>query len=448
MAEEYDDLIGRYVHGDATQEDLAELSRVLERHPEIIQRFLAAAELERDLREVYGTQAVVAKSQTKAVAVARISRKSRRRRAATGSWVLPAAGVAAVIAIAAAFVLSARGQGSVIAHVASAVRGAIIIRGGEEFTLEADSDIRIGDKLKVPARATVNVDFPDRTRMTVGSASNDETVALFDEYSQPGAATGTGKKIRLDSGVMTAEVSPQPKGRPMLVTTSRATAEVVGTQLKVSVENEATRLDVLEGKVRLRRLSDFAVADVSGGEYLVASKDADFQPRAIPPEGRIIVTCDDRYELYLNGVKLGQREFVKGTWFFDSQTYDVGLLKGKNTIAIRGGNIDNIAGLIAEIQVGNQRYVTNSSWRVSKTEEPGWNTVNFNDSRWAGATEYGSERSERPKKHAKAARFPMDSEAAWIWSDANMFVPGKDSENTVFFRFSFDFPPPVTKSGK
>src|SRR5262249_42047243 len=149
--------------------------------------------------------------------------------------------------------------------------------------------------------------------------------------------------------------------------------------------------------------------------------------------------------LYLNGVKLGQREFVKGTTFFDAQTYDVGLLRGKNTVAIRGANIDNIAGLLAEIQVGNQRYVTGTNWHISKVEEPGWNTVNCDDSHWRRAVDYGTERKERPQKHARAARFPMDSEASWIWSESNMFVPGKDAENTVYFRFSFDFPPPVTK---
>jgi len=444
MADEYDDLIGRYVHGDATQEDLAELSRVLERNPEIISRFLAAAEIERDLREVYGT--VATKSVTRSVPAARKPRSVRRPGAPSNSWIGTATAVAAVIVIVAAFVLSARGQGAVIAHVAATVNGAMLIRDGDESPLQSDTDVHIGDKLRVPARAAVLVDFPDRTKMTVGSTGNDETIALFDEYSPPNSSSGTGKKIRLESGVMTAEVSPQPKGRPMLVTTSRATAEVVGTQLKVSVENEATRLDVLEGKVRLRRLSDFAVADVKGGEFLVASKDADFSPRAIPPEGRIIITCDDRYELFLNGVKLGQRDFPKGTWFFDAQTYDVGLLKGKNTVAIRGGNIDNIAGLIAEIQVGNKRYVTGKDWRCSHNEELGWSAINFNDSHWSNAAEYGTERNERPKKHAKAARFPMDSDASWIWSDNNMFAPGRDSENTVFFRFSFDFPPPLSSS--
>lgn len=440
MANDNDEIIGRYVHGDASEADLAQLGQILERDPAAIKQFVAAAELECDLHEFY--RPVASRSRAKkALPAIRTARNSRKTAGRPFTWIAAAAGVAALLAVAASFIFLNKSEQPVVARMLDTVPSALLIRDGEQIALKAEMDVRTGDRIRVPASRSVKIEFPDHTRLTLGSADSDQTLALFDDYvAQRGTAGSDGKKIRLESGAMSANVTPQPKGRPMILATSRATAEVVGTQLKLSVEKEATRLDVLEGKVRLRRLSDFAVAEVTTGEFAVAAKDVDFTPRALAPNAHLVMTCDDKFELYLNGVLLGQREWAKGTMFFEAMNYDLALQRGKNVIAVKGGNIDNVAGLLAELEVGSKKFVSGPAWKVSHVADPNWNTAGYDDSKWASATEYGVEKKGRPGRHARAARFPMESDAAWIWSDNNMFVPGKDSENTIYFRFTFDSP--------
>ena len=58
------------------------------------------------------------------------------------------------------------------------------------------------------------------------------------------------KKLRLKEGGFTANVMPQPKGKPMLVQTRTALFEVLGTRFSVDAELAAATLTVTEGSVR------------------------------------------------------------------------------------------------------------------------------------------------------------------------------------------------------
>jgi hypothetical protein len=59
----------------------------------------------------------------------------------------------------------------------------------------------------------------------------------------------------------------------MLIHTRTAELEVLGTQLDVEAEPEATRLNVDEGRVRVTRLVDGSVAEVPARHQVVASAD-------------------------------------------------------------------------------------------------------------------------------------------------------------------------------
>jgi ferric-dicitrate binding protein FerR (iron transport regulator) len=122
-----------------------------------------------------------------------------------------------------------------------------------------------------PARAVLR--FPDGTMVEVGS------VTRIDEIVDA-AAADVGKRIRLRSGALTAEVTKQPAGRPFVVITPHGEARVVGTSLRLSVDAGSTRLEVTEGRVRLQR-TDRKTVEVAAGHFAIASAGGELVSRPI-----------------------------------------------------------------------------------------------------------------------------------------------------------------------
>ena len=109
----------------------------------------------------------------------------------------------------------------------------------------------------VGANSAAVVKFPDSTRIEVSSAT---TIRELSDGA-------SGKRLDLAVGSFKADVTPQPAGRPLTIRTPDAEVRVVGTRFRLSAQ-ESTRLDVHEGKVKLRRPKDDASVDVSGGNYV------------------------------------------------------------------------------------------------------------------------------------------------------------------------------------
>lgn len=112
-----------------------------------------------------------------------------------------------------------------------------------------------------------------------------------------------------------------------------------------------------------------------------------------PESGQIEITCDNSYELYVNGRKVGVGNNWQELDYYDVSSY---LLSGRNVIAIRGYNdsAGSSAGLMARVTVkrrGNTAVSrsTDGGWRTTAQAEPGWNTRNFRDSGWKYASELG-----------------------------------------------------------
>ena len=75
------------------------------------------------------------------------------------------------------------------------------------------------------------------------------------------------KQLRLDSGSLVADASPQPANSPILVKTPDAEARIVGTRFSISIAQQQTILRVNEGHVRMKRLKDSAEVDVKTGGF-------------------------------------------------------------------------------------------------------------------------------------------------------------------------------------
>jgi len=121
--------------------------------------------------------------------------------------------------------------------------------------------------------STVTLAFRDGTTITLLSRS----AATISEDGQ--------KRVHLRGGGLSADVKPQRPDRPLLIHTPAAMLEVLGTRFDVDSDAANTRLSVNEGLVRMTRLVDGRVAEVTARHEVVASlnRSEDFQ---VTPRGR------------------------------------------------------------------------------------------------------------------------------------------------------------------
>lgn len=119
------------------------------------------------------------------------------------------------------------------------------------------------------------VKFPDGTRMDL---SDQTSIARISDRAGAG---GIGKWIELTEGPLAIEAARQPAGRTMAIATPHGEAHIVGTTLRLAVEKDSTRLDVVEGRVRLSRPGGGS-AEVIGGHFAVAADGVELAARPLP----------------------------------------------------------------------------------------------------------------------------------------------------------------------
>lgn len=82
-------------------------------------------------------------------------------------------------------------------------------------------------------------------------------------------------------GAIASDIEPQAPGRPMIFETPTAEARILGTSIRLAVlpgKSPETTLEVAEGKVELKRLSDGATTEVSAGQFAIAAAGVDLKP--------------------------------------------------------------------------------------------------------------------------------------------------------------------------
>jgi ferric-dicitrate binding protein FerR (iron transport regulator) len=160
------------------------------------------------------------------------------------------------------------------------------------------SDLNVGAQLvggtiegMTPA-AWFELEFKDGSVVTISGNS----ILTFSDDGQ--------KKLRLQEGGFSANVKPQPKDKPMLVSTRTALFEVMGTRFSVDTEPTAATLRVSEGRVRATRLSDNLSVEVPAKHRVVASQDHELTPERLPDS---ISIWESRLE---RGAKGGNGDWV------------------------------------------------------------------------------------------------------------------------------------------
>jgi len=137
-------------------------------------------------------------------------------------------------------------------------------------------DLRVGTELSggtIEGMATgswFELEFNDGSTVTISGNS----MLTFSDHGQ--------KELHLKEGNVSGNVKPQPAGKPMLIYTRSAMLEVMGTQFEVEARLSATMLNVSEGKVRVKRLSDGSTVDVPAQHRVVAAADREMSPVLVP----------------------------------------------------------------------------------------------------------------------------------------------------------------------
>lgn len=186
---------------------------------------------------------------------ARPGRKSR-----LAKWVWASVAAAAAVLIAGIYFLHPGAEPQIATIIE--MNGALVWTGDGgrvDRDLEEGQSLRGGTMETLSANSWVKFEFRDGSTVTMSGQS-----VLTITAREP-------KVLHLRRGSLSAGVTPQRPGNPMVIHTPTAQMEVLGTQFNLVAEPSSTMLTVNEGKVRVTRLSDGRTADVPADHQVVAS---------------------------------------------------------------------------------------------------------------------------------------------------------------------------------
>jgi hypothetical protein len=117
-----------------------------------------------------------------------------------------------------------------------------VLTGFEGTVNRSSGPIHSGENLGTGPSSKAVLRYPDGTVVELAP----ETTIMVAKRSPWDRSKG----LQLLTGKLVSEVSPQPSGRPMVLRTSDATAEVLGTNLSFEKNANRARLEVNDGAVR------------------------------------------------------------------------------------------------------------------------------------------------------------------------------------------------------
>ncbi len=145
----------------------------------------------------------------------------------------------------------------------------------------------------------------------------------------------------------------------------------------------------------------------------------------------IFFTCDNEFDMFVNGVKVGKGDTWTTTYKFSP------MIKPGDVIAIDG--VDK-GGPAAFIGVFGGKPTKASDWRCSTTHHNGWNLNHFDDSSWSKAISYGRNQDNNIwRSVGRGSRPNIPADAEWLWTSNN------ENHNRVYCRY-FMTPKPVEPS--
>ena len=112
-----------------------------------------------------------------------------------------------------------------------------------------------------------------------------------------------------------------------------------------------------------------------------------FTLESVPKTAPTLATCDNEFELFVNGRRAGGSKNWAAPAGFDIARL---LRKGRNVIAVQATNIAaGPAGFILRTQLGEQWLLTDDTWLVTKQRHANWHTLDFETRGWKHAANAG-----------------------------------------------------------
>ena len=152
-----------------------------------------------------------------------------------------------------------------------------------------------------------------------------------------------------------------------------------------------------------------------------------------PQNFKIFMTCDNEFDLYVNGEKVGKGDTWTTTYEFNT------IVKSGDIIAIDGVDKGGPAGFIG---VFNGKITKPADWKCSTQKSDNWNKNNFDDSKWSSATSYGKNNGQNIwMTVGRGSRPNIPSDAEWLWTNNN------ENHDRVYCRFFYHGKPaPIVES--
>ncbi|MEZ6067139.1 MAG: FecR domain-containing protein [Planctomycetaceae bacterium] len=271
---ELDRLLNASVDGELSDSDESTLQALLRDDAAARRRYLQFMQLHAELHWDHGAAASLLV--TPEHEPSEFRREDRNARFRIGGWMLLAVAMGTLAAgwLMAVAYFHVEGQTSPASTPIARLElthGTVSFQSthGESLDLSGRGQTLPAGSLLLEGESAAQWRFLDGTLITV---SGDAEVTFSDDGQ---------KLLRVRHGILTAEVEPQPSGVPLVVETPTARVEVLGTVFTLATESDQTRINVVEGRVRLKRLVDGETVEVPSEHSCVASLDArgELQPK-------------------------------------------------------------------------------------------------------------------------------------------------------------------------
>ena len=153
-----------------------------------------------------------------------------------------------------------------------------------------------------------------------------------------------------------------------------------------------------------------------------------------PQNFKIFMTCDNEFDLYVNGEKVGKGDTWTTTYEFNA------VVNTGDVIAIDGVDKGGPAGFIG---VFNGKITKPADWKCSTQKSDNWNKNKFDDSKWSIATSYGKNNQQNVwMSVGRGARPNIPNDAEWLWTNNN------ENHDKVYCRFFYNGRPSELNSPK
>jgi ferric-dicitrate binding protein FerR (iron transport regulator) len=305
-AESNQELILRYLDGNLLPEEQAQVADLLRSNSEaraflreVAEQAVTVADMERveqrRQKELEARQDWAGEKRTRLGGIRQPSKRFTR-------W--PWAAAAAVIVLAASLHFMRPIAERPIAKV-TGLNGSLqwTGNGGQVFhDLSVGTELPGGTIEGMTPGSWFELQFNDNSTVTISGTST----LTFSDHGQ--------KKLYLKEGSVSGNVKPQPAGKPMLIYTRSAMLEVLGTQFEIEAGLAATMLNVSEGKVLVKRLSDGKTVDVPARHRVIAAADREMLP----------VPAPDAASRWKSQLHLGP-DGTYGKWSLETDTQDAKL---------------------------------------------------------------------------------------------------------------------------